>query len=97
MPEGRYEGVAAEDLVRSCLIDRCLSQAIDRSIRPLSPVHADVHCWWAEDQDQAVINGMGSQLGAARMRHVHVAADHETIITSDRLLIDLTELLSAKS
>jgi len=101
MNEGRiaaldhYDGVAAEDLVRSCLMDRCLTQAINCSLRPLLPVRSAVYCWWARDTHQRVVAGLAAQLGSECMRNLPVDADHETIISSDQFLSELCGLLAS--
>ncbi len=90
----RYAGVAAEDLVRSCLMDRCLTQAINRSLQPLRPVRSAVHCWWARDTHQEFVDATAAQLGSKRMRHLPVDADHDGVVSSDQFLNELCRLLA---
>ncbi len=89
IPSGAYEGLTAEDLTRRCLIERALDLAIERSANSLRSVNVNVNCWWVKDRSSVEIETISNQLGASRIHHWFVDADHESIINSTELLDSL--------
>ena len=87
VPDGSYAGLAAEDLVRRCLIGRALDRAVGRSANTYPAVQAATHAWWTPGRRAEDIARISAQLGTGWLRHWPVDADHETMV-NDAMFLD---------
>ena len=87
VPGGSYAGLAAEDLVRRCLIGRALDRAVGRSADTYPAVQAATHAWWTPGRRSEDIARISAQLGTGRLRHWPVDADHEAMV-NDAMFLD---------
>jgi amino acid adenylation domain-containing protein len=91
---GSRRDVPAEELVRIFLVDCCLARAGSNSAHPLPAVAGAVHCWWIDDQPDAVVAQLARQLGGEGLSHRRVATDHGGIVEHPQVLADVVNLVT---
>jgi hypothetical protein len=75
-------------VVRTFLVDRCMTRLVRRDTQPLPRVSAPTVCWWAGDQRPAVTEALARELGSERLATRGVDASHADIVHHEAFLSD---------
>lgn len=85
---GRFRDITPADVVRTFLVDRCMTRLVRRGTQPLPRVLAPTLCWWAHDQRPAVTEALARELGSVRLVTRGVDASHADIVHHEAFLSD---------